>query len=54
VLHTAGRNSGDVLIADLHAVAPAPIPGGSIAGWIQLAVVLAVIVAGSVFLTARR
>jgi hypothetical protein len=54
VLHTACRNSGGVFIADLHAVAPAPIPGGSIAGWIQLAIVLALIVAGSVFLTARR
>ena len=43
-----------MLIADLHAVPPAPIPGGSIAGWIQFAILLAVIVAGSVFLTVRR
>ena len=49
-----GRNSGAVLIADLHAVAPANTPGGSIAGWIQLAVLLAVVVAGGMFLTARR
>jgi hypothetical protein len=43
-----------VLPADLHAVPPANTPGGSVAGWILLAVVLAVIVAGGMFLTARR
>jgi hypothetical protein len=43
-----------VLLADLHAVPPAPTPGGSIAGWILVAVVLGLIVAGGMFLTARR
>ena len=43
-----------MLIADLHAVPPANPAGDSIVGWILLAVVLAVIVAGSMFLTARR
>lgn len=41
-------------IADLHAVPPANPPGGSIAGWILLAIVLALLVAGGMFLTARR
>jgi hypothetical protein len=40
--------------ADLRAVAPAPIPAGSVLGWFVLAVVLAVLVAAGVFLTARR
>ncbi|HET7449417.1 MAG TPA: hypothetical protein VFJ78_02370 [Gaiellaceae bacterium] len=43
-----------MLLADLHAVAPAPIPDGSIAGWLLATVVLAAIVAAGVFLTARR
>jgi hypothetical protein len=43
-----------VLLADLHAVPPADTPGGSIAGWIVLAAVLGLIVAGGMFLTARR
>jgi hypothetical protein len=43
-----------VLLADLHAVAPAPIPEGSVAGWLVLAIVVAGVVAASVFLTARR
>jgi hypothetical protein len=43
-----------VLLADLHAVPPAPVPGGSVAGWLLLAVVLAALVAAGVFLTARR
>ena len=41
-------------LADLHAVAPAPIPEGSVVGWLLLAVVLAALVAAGVFLTARR
>ena len=40
--------------ADLHAVAPAPVPDGSITGWLLLAVVLAALVTAGVFLTARR
>jgi hypothetical protein len=43
-----------VLLADLHAVAPAPIPESSIIGWLLLVVVLAALVAAGVFLTARR
>ena len=43
-----------MLVADLHAVPPATIPGGSIVGWVLLAIVLAVLVAGGMFLTARR
>ena len=43
-----------MLLADLHAVPPANTPGGSIVGWILLAVVLALLVAGGMFLTARR
>jgi hypothetical protein len=43
-----------VILADLHAVPPANTPGGSIAGWIFLAIVLAVVVAGGMFLTVRR
>jgi hypothetical protein len=43
-----------VLFADLHAVAPAPVPEGSVVGWLLLAVVLAALVAAGVFLTARR
>ena len=43
-----------MLLADLHAVAPAPVPEGSVAGWLLLAVVLAAVVAAGVFMTARR
>jgi hypothetical protein len=43
-----------VLLADLHAVAPASVPEGSFLGWLLLAVVLAAMVAAGVFLTARR
>ena len=43
-----------MLLADLHSVAPAPIPEGSVAGWLLVVVVLAGLVAASVFLTARR
>jgi hypothetical protein len=43
-----------VLLADLHAVAPAPIPEGSVTGWLLLAVVLAAIVTAGMYLTARR
>jgi hypothetical protein len=43
-----------VLLADLHAVAPAPVPDGSVTGWLVLTLVLAAVVAAGVFLTARR
>ena len=43
-----------MLLADLHAVPPANTPGGSVVGWILLAVVLSVVVAAGMFLTARR
>jgi hypothetical protein len=43
-----------VPLSDLHAVAPAPVPEGSVFGWLLLVVVLAALVAAGVFLTARR
>jgi hypothetical protein len=43
-----------VLLADLHAVPPAPAPDGSVLGWLLLGAVLVVVVAAGVFLTARR
>jgi hypothetical protein len=43
-----------VLLADLHAVAPAPVPGGSVAGWLLLAIVVAGVVTAGMFLSARR
>ena len=43
-----------MLFADLHAVAPAHVPEGSVAGWLLVAVVLAALAAVGVFLTARR
>jgi hypothetical protein len=42
------------LLAELHPAAPAQPPSASIAGWVVLAVVLAVIVASGVILTSRR
>ena len=41
-------------LADLHAVPPAPVPEGSVVGWLLVAVVLAAFVAAGVFLTVRR
>jgi hypothetical protein len=43
-----------MILAGLHPVAPAPIPHGSIAGWVVLAIVLAIVVASGVVLTSRR
>ncbi|HST13311.1 MAG TPA: hypothetical protein VLJ44_00505 [Gaiellaceae bacterium] len=43
-----------MLLADLHAVAPAPVPEGSVAGWLLLAIVGAAVVAAGMFLSARR
>jgi hypothetical protein len=43
-----------VLLADLHAVAPAPVSEGSVLGWLLLGVVLVAVVTAGVFLTARR
>jgi hypothetical protein len=43
-----------MFLADLHAVAPAHVPQGSILGWILFAVVLAMVVTGGMFLTTRR
>ena len=43
-----------MLLADLHAVAPAQVPETSVIGWLLLGVVLAAIVTAGVFLTARR
>jgi hypothetical protein len=38
----------------LHPVPVGPVPGGSIAGWIWLMVLLAVIVVAGVVLSSRR
>jgi hypothetical protein len=43
-----------VVLADFHAVPPAPVPDGSVEGWLLLAVILGALVAAGVFLTARR
>jgi hypothetical protein len=43
-----------MLLATLHPVPPAPVPDGSITGWIWLTIVLALVVAGGVVLTSRR
>jgi hypothetical protein len=48
------RNSGRVLFDSLHPVAPATPPSGSVTGWVLLAIVLAVIVAGGIVLNSRR
>ena len=42
------------LLAILRPVPQAPVPSGSIAGWIWLTIVLALIVTGGVVLTSRR
>jgi hypothetical protein len=42
------------LLADLHPAAPAHPPSTSMAGWVVLAVVLAVIVASGMILGSRR
>ena len=42
------------LLATVYPLPAAPVPGGSIAGWIWLTVILAVVVAGGVFFTSRR
>ena len=43
-----------MLLADLHAVAPAPIPEGSIVGWLLFAIIVAAVVTAGMFLSARR
>ncbi len=43
-----------MLFAEIRPVAPAPTPHGSILGWVVLAIVLAVIVAGGMVLSSRR
>ena len=43
-----------MLFDSLHPVAPASPPHGSITGWVLVAIVLAVIVAGGVVLASRR
>lgn len=53
---TGDRNSGGVplLLETLHPAPPAPLPDGSLDGWIWLTVVLAVVVLGGIVLTSRR
>ena len=48
------RNPGGVLFDSFYPVAPATPRHGSIAGWVLLAIVLAIVVAGGVVLTSRR
>ena len=43
-----------MLFDSVYPVAPATPPHGSITGWVLLAIVLAVVVAGGVVLTSRR
>ena len=40
--------------AEIHPVPPAVTPDGSLAGWILLAVLLALVVAGGLVLASRR
>lgn len=42
------------LVADLHPAAPAAANHGSVLPWLVAAAVLAVIVAGGLYLTSRR
>ena len=52
---TTAGNSGLVhLLANVYPLPSAPTPSGSIAGWIWLTVVLALVVACGVVLTSRR
>ena len=49
------RNSAGVqLLADLHPAAPATAPGGSLAGWLWLGIVVAIVVAGGLLIASRR
>jgi hypothetical protein len=49
------RDSAGVwLLADLHPAPPAPLPDGSLVGWVWLMIVVAVLVAGAVVLGSRR
>ena len=43
-----------MLLADLHAVPPAPVPEGSVAGWLLLAILVVAVVTAGMFLSARR
>jgi hypothetical protein len=43
-----------VLPAELRPVAPAVTPDGSLAGWVVLAVLLALVVFGGIVLASRR
>ena len=38
----------------IHPVAPAPVPDGSLSGWIWLGIVLALVLAGGMVLSSRR
>jgi hypothetical protein len=42
------------LAADLHPAAPATVSQGSVLPWLLAAAILAVIVAGGLYLTSRR
>jgi hypothetical protein len=43
-----------MVIATLHPVAPAPPPGGSLSGWVLLAVLLGLIAICGMVFTSRR
>ena len=50
------RGNDDRVLFDqlVHPVPPAPHPDGSLAGWIWLSVVLAIVLAGGMIVSSRR
>jgi len=48
------ESSGVHLLADIHPAAPATPPGGSLAGWLWLGIVVAIVVAGGLLIASRR
>ena len=49
-----GKHSVVLLDTVVHPVPPAPVPGGSLSGWIWFMVVLALVLAGGMVLSSRR
>jgi hypothetical protein len=48
------ESAGVQLLADLHPVAPAHAPGGSLMGWVWLGIVAGIVVAGGLLIASRR
>jgi hypothetical protein len=48
------HSAGVQLLADIHPAAPAAAPGGSLAGWLWLGIVVAIVVAGGLLIASRR